>query len=139
MKNLQKESSSRRENSEKCLSDIEAKQKESEDDTTTSKQRISSYLTREQEAAHNNLMSLNSKLNRINRDQKEFEDQSVKEIDNFKAFATNLIDELKKVCELEVQVIFEHDFCKVIFLYIVSQSNIIFFIITGCTIRNYSP
>merc|ERR1712126_337591 len=96
MKNLQKESSSRRENSEKCLSDIEAKQKESEDDTTTSKQRISSYLTREQEAAHNNLMSLNSKLNRINRDQKEFEDQAVKEIDNFKSFATNLIDELKK-------------------------------------------
>ena len=120
MKNLQKESSSRRENSVKCLSDIEAKQKESEDNTTTSKQRISSYLTREQEAEHNNLMSLNSKLNRINRDQKEFEDQAVKEIDNFKAFTTNLIDELKKVCELEVQVIFEHDFCKVtsVFLFI---------------------
>merc|ERR1712060_638001 len=46
MKNMQKESSSRRENSEKSLNEIEAKQKESEESTTTSKQKVSSYLIR---------------------------------------------------------------------------------------------
>ena len=98
MKNMQKESSSRRENSEKCLNEIEAKQKESEESTTTSKQKVSSYLIREQEAENKNLISLNSKLSKISRDQKKFEDQAISEIDKFKAFATNLISDLKKVC-----------------------------------------
>lgn len=98
MKNLQKESSSRREKSEKCLNDIEAKQKESEESTITSKQKVSSYLIREQEVENKNLISLNSKLSKISRDQKEFEEQATSEIDKFKAFATNLISDLKKVC-----------------------------------------
>ena len=98
MKNMQKESSSRRENSEKCLNEIEAKQKESEESTTTTKQKVSSYLIREQEAENKNLISLNSKLSKISRDKKKFEEQAISEIDKFNAFATNLISDLKKVC-----------------------------------------
>ena len=97
MSNLQIKSSSRRENSEKCLINIEENKTEIKQSTDVSKQKVAAFLIRAKEAEIISLASLQSRLSHIIQDQKNFEEQTVGKIDSFKTFASSLINDLKKV------------------------------------------
>ena len=97
MSNLQIKSSSRRENSEKCLINIEENKTEIKQSTDVSKQKVVAFLIRAKEAEISSLASLQSRLSHIIQDQKNFEEQTVGKIDSFKTFASSLINDLKKV------------------------------------------
>ena len=97
MNNLQTLSSSRCEISEKCLSNIEQKKIEIEESVATCKQKIESFLIDEEEKVENNTRTIQGMLSHILQEQSNFEANSMKKIDTFKVFATNFINDLKKV------------------------------------------
>ena len=90
-------SSSRRENSVKYFNDIDEKHKEMEGTITVSEKKNDATVLQQKETENNTLLSLQSMLSQINEDHRAFEEKSLKEIDNFKAFANNFISDMKKV------------------------------------------
>ena len=141
MSSLQIKSSSRRENSEKCLINIEENKTEIKQSTDVSKQKVAAFLIRAKEAEIISLASLQSRLSHIIQDQKNFEEQTVGKIDSFKTFASSLINDLKKVSFQVPQVsrrVSQIGIWGAYIQYPLSEYNVIYSNNLGCSIRFYS-
>ena len=68
-----------------------------EGNLSVSEKKIDSTVLKQKETENSNLLSLQSMLSQINEDQRAFEEKSLKELDSFKAFANNFINDMKKV------------------------------------------
>ena len=110
-----------------------------EGNLSVSEKKIDSTVLKQKQTENSNLLSLQSMLSQINEDQRAFEEKSLKELDSFKAFANNFINDMKKVGIMQLLIMTREIYNGFHYTNAGFRCLSIFeFNISGCSSRNHS-